>query len=947
MKKKTPTGLALTENFDVQAKKKRKKAGAKEIVIKGAEQNNLKGVAAKIPRGKITVCTGPSGSGKSSLAFETVYAEGQRRYIESLSSYARQFTKMMPKPKIEQIEGLSPAIAVEQKKHAGNPRSTIGTITEIYDFIRLIYAHKGQAYCPETGEEIKSIHPEDIVKKLISLPEKTRLQLLAPLAPRPGEEIVNLIDRVRAEGYTRLRVDGKIYPLDEDIPITEGRKTKLELVIDRIVIKKGVQKRLLEAIEKCGKKLIALTDEEEIFFNLDFAVPSTGKSYQALTPHSFSFNSEEGMCHNCQGLGLTWGGALTRYPNIMALSAKELMAELWKETFSKRAQKLFVAALKKETIPLDTPLEELSEKELITLLNGTNKFVEDEGARFRFRGLHPLLSLLAKAGPRSLREYLLPHLDASTCLSCAGSRLNPLAAGVKVEGITIKELTALPLSEAKDFFEKIDAVTSPFLQEALDQIKNRLNFLLEMGLHYLSLDRSAPTLSGGETQRIHLARQLGSGLTGCLYVLDEPTIGLHPENNERLNKALQTLRDAGNTLLLVEHDPLTIASSDYLLDFGPASGVNGGKIIARGSVEAIKKDPKSLTGAYLSGRKKIPIPKKRRSPKGAIKIENARENNLKDLTFSLPTNLFCCITGVSGSGKSTLMHNLLKPAALKSLSMRDPPKELLYKKTLFTGLDAFTKCIALDQSPIGTTKRADVTTYLELLAPLRRFFAELPDAKIRGLTPAHFSYNHLKGMCRRCWGLGYRSIQLQLMPPVKILCDSCHGERLNPLSLEVAYKGKNLGQILPLTVDAAKEFLPPIPKAQKILETLQSVGLGYVQLGQAIATLSGGEAQRLRLARELMKRSHKKTLYLFDEPTVGLHSEDILQLLPIFHSLVEKGGTLIMIEHNLDLIANADYLIDLGPEAGKEGGQIVARGTPEQVARESHSLTGRHLKNYL
>jgi len=939
----TPTGLTLKEALhpkpiDKSSLKKTKAKTCQTIEIVDAEQNNLKKISLTIPRDKITVLTGPSGSGKSSLAFETVYAEGQRRYIQSLPAYAKQFVQEMPQPKVGMITGLSPAIAVEQKKHAGNPRSTVGTMTEIYDFLRILYTHLGTAYCPETGEEITAISESVVLEKLLELKEGTPLHILAPLTLKPPETLEDVIEKWKGEGFLRLRVNETIHHLDDPIAQPPGAKLDLALVVDRLTVKPSSERRLLEGIEvatKIGKgKMIALHKEGELFFNLDFAVPSTGRSYPRLTPHSFSFNSVDGMCQECQGIGIQYGFDLLSDEALSALSPSGLI-----RYFVKRTPKALLEILKEAGIDPKKPIAKQTKKAIDLFLHGAKK-----GLPFRWMGLYPFLAMAAKGGFPKLKEALLPHMKEGPCPACKGSRLNPLSSGVKVNGTTLPDLTAMPLVKALPFLS--DLTVPKILDEVKEELSRRLTFLNDIGLNYLSLNRSAPTLSGGETQRIHLARQLGSALTGCLYVLDEPTIGLHPHNNIRLGHALTKLRDLGNTLLLVEHDPLTVEAADYLFDFGPKAGAEGGQIVAQGTIAEIKANPKSLTGAYLSGKKSIPIPTKRRSGKESISIKNANVHNLDNLSLTIPKGAFTCITGVSGSGKSTLVHHVLHPAITHSLKQRTPPKAIKWDGMEVSGLDTFAKCIALDQSPIGTTARADISTFTEVNTHLRRFFAELPEAQIRGLMPVNFSYNHLKGMCRKCWGLGYRSIRLQLMPPVRIKCASCQGNRLKPLSLEVTYKGKNFGQLLNISIDDALDFLPPVPRIQKILTILQEVGLGYLKLGQEIQSLSGGEGQRLRLTRELIKRSRGKTLYLFDEPTVGLHSEDILKLLPIFHRLVDKGHTLVMIEHNLDVIANSDYLIDIGPDAGINGGKIVATGTPEELAQHPSSHTALYLKEY-
>jgi len=952
-KLKTPTGLAVR---DILKPKKRAKSTKKKelappaaaLEVRGAAQNNLKGVSLKIPRNKITICTGPSGSGKSSLAFDTIYAEGQRRYIDSLSSYARQFVKQMPKPRLEEIDGLSPAIAIEQKHHAGNPRSTIGTMTEVYDFLRLLYAHAGTAYCPETGEKIESITSEYVVNHLMQLPEKTRLHILTPVKISKSQPFDEVKENLIQKGFLRIRLNGEYYALDEEIPYEVGRKNELFLVIDRLAIREGIEKRLFEAIEQATRltrePFTVATPEEDLLFNLSFAVPSTGKSYPPITPHTFSFNSDDGMCPDCLGLGFQWGANMLQHQKVMNLSPYALMHKLWKDEWHEKVEELFLDYLDAEEIDPDTPLYKLPAKQLQLLLNGSPEDFSYDGLIFRWTGINSAFTRGAKAGKRQLRESIIPHLEQSTCVTCNGERLNALARHVKLQDVTLGKLCSLPLHQVLTFIQSLEQSENPLLAETLEQLQNRIQFLCNIGLEYLSLDRQAPTLSGGETQRIHLARQLGSGLTGCLYVLDEPTIGLHPQNNARLNEALKHLCKLGNTLLLVEHDPLTLSIADYLFDFGPQAGKQGGEVVAEGTLAQIKKNPRSLTGQYLSGKKKLPIPEKRRKSKTHITIRNASKHNLKNLTIKIPTKALTCLTGVSGSGKSTLMHAILKRGVQMHLASRSKAPSVQVEEATIEGVDQFNKLIAIDQNPIGHTIRADVSTYNEILTPIRQFYAELPEAKTRGLKPKHFSYNHLRGMCRTCWGLGFKTIRLQFLPSLKVKCDACKGKRLNPLSSQVTYHGKSLGDLLKLTIDEATHFLPPIPKLHKSLEALQNVGLGYLALGQEIASLSGGEAGRMRLARELAKRSTGKTLYLFDEPTIGLHADDIAKLIPLFHALVDKGNTLIIIEHNLDILRISDHLIDLGPEAGENGGKIITSGTPEEVEKHPSSYTAAFLR---
>lgn len=946
----TPTGKAIAtalKPLTISLKQKKKSKAVRSdthITIERAEQNNLKGFDLAIPHGKITVCTGPSGSGKSSLAFETVYAEGQRRYTESMSAYARQYVKQMPKPKVEAMDGLLASIAIEQKAHAGNPRSTIGTMTESYDYLRVLFAHLGIAYCPETAEKIESISADFVAAQLLKLPEKTKVQILAPLDTK--EDFTHLKARLIREGYLRIRHNGEIRELDDEIEYDLRRKNTIDLVIDRIMISQKGKKRLFEAIvtaAKIGKDtLIVHHGDRDVFYNLAFAVPSTGKSYPPITPHTFSFNTKQGMCLDCLGLGFQFGANLHKHRVIMRMSSYALLKKLWKDYSTHDALDLFIDICNSLDIDPDCPLEKLPSDHLQIILGGSEVYLKKRGYSIRFVGIGPVFAFLAKAATNSLKQELQPWVDQITCPSCSGTRLNPLARHVRLNGHTLPEVCAMPIDSAYAFIKEIH-LQDRFLIETHAQLKHRLHFLSAIGLDYLSLDRSAPSLSGGEAQRIRLARQLGSGMTGCLYVLDEPTIGLHPHNNDLLNHSLKELCKQGNTLLLVEHDPLTLQIADHIVDFGPGAGKHGGRIVAQGTLSQIKKDPHSLTGQYLSGKKKLPIPKKRRQGKGILKIENARLHNLKNINVEIPTGIITGLTGVSGSGKSTLMNDLIRPAVQQSLAKRKNPDVVQHMGSTISGISAFNKMLVIDQNPIGHTARADVSTYVDLNAPLRQYFAELPEAKIRGLKPKNFSFNHLKGMCTKCWGLGKRKIEMQFLPPVRITCDSCHGYRLNPQSLQVKARGRHLGQYLQMSVEEALTEIPPIPKAIRILETLISVGLGYVELGQEIASLSGGEAQRLRLARELSKRSTGKTLYLFDEPTIGLHAEDIAKLLTIFQTLADLGNTLILIEHNIDVIKNCDYLIDLGPEAGIRGGEIIACGSPEELAKAPGSLTAKYL----
>lgn len=966
-KMETPTGEALRSILYTTPQERKKKLEeeaplreqgttseeTKKITIAGAEQHNLKHLDLEIPREKITICTGPSGSGKSSLAFDTIYAEGQRRYIESLSPYARQFVQQMPKPKVSHIDGLSPAIAIEQKAHAGNPRSTVGTMTEIYDYLRLLWARLGIAHCPETGEAIKAISKDFVVDRVLSYSEGEKIQILAPIEWNKGELFEEIIGRLRRQGFVRIRLNGEFYDLDQPIEamhFDKKRKNALFLVIDRLIINPTIKMRLLEAVENAAEigknKLTVLRGDKDILFNLSFSVASTGKSYPEITPHTFAFNTSEGMCLDCLGLGYQYGANLMQNQEIMSHSLVSLMHTLWGAKFSHGALDLLIKLFRAEGIDPYQPLNSLKSQQLLFIMNGAasdKTFETKDGLSIQWAGINEVLAKAGRNATAEIRQSVIPLLEENTCLSCNGARINALARNVTLNKLAIHELCDLPLSEALSFVKgvKLKESDTKLLDEVKTQLINRLTFLCEVGLAYLSLNRKAPTLSGGEAQRIRLARQLGSGLTGVLYVLDEPTIGLHPRDNERLNKALQQLKKLGNTLLMVEHDPLTVATADYILDFGPQSGEHGGHIVAKGTYKQILRSPTSLTGQYLSHKKTIDSQKKKRTPgAGALVISNASKHNLKNISLSLPVGVLTCITGVSGSGKSTLVEDVIIPAVRRGLPHTD---RVEIDGAVVSGITQFDRVISIDQNPIGQTNRANVGTYADVLPRMRDFFASLPEAKMRGLQGKHFSYNHRSGMCTNCWGLGYKRVEMHFLPSVKVLCEECQGLRLNPLSLEVKYKDKNFGEYLQMTIDDARVVFENHPRIKRVLDTLIKVGLGYLQLGQEVATLSGGEAQRIKLSRELAKRSTGKTLYLLDEPTTGLHSDDIQKLLLVLQRLVDKGNTMIIIEHNTDMIKNADYIIDLGPDAGEEGGEILYTGPPEEIGSCKRSFTAKYL----
>ena len=954
-KAKSPTSSFIKEALSkkkrqvtIPKKVKQTTPAVTEITITGAKQNNLKNLSLEIPRGEISVFTGPSGSGKSSLAFETIFAEGRARYIESLSGYARKMLGQQAKPNVEKIDGLSPAIAIEQKKHAGNPRSTLGTMTEVYDYLRIIYARMGVPYCPETGEEIRAITSEYVADKLKSYPEKTKLQILAPLEVKRSETFETQKARLQKQGYLRVRLNKTLYRLDEEIPFDRNLNNQLELVIDRVVTKKGGEKRILEALEQASlianRKVIIDDGEKDTFYNLDFAVESTGKSYPAITHQTFSFNRGEGMCPECLGLGFRYGIQLSTDRTIIRFSLADLFERLLKDLLSRESFAFLKALFKEKGISFDTPIKSLSKSEITFIFEGGDEIVQLKEFSFRWIGIHNLFTRLSKMTKPHIRDEIIPFMSKSTCPSCDGSRLNPLARNVLISDTSLPDLCAMSIEDAYAFCLKIKG--DNFLNDALTTLSNKLSFLCEIGLEYLSLNRTARTLSGGEVQRTRLATQLGSYLRGVLFVLDEPTIALHPHNNSLLNRALDKLKKLGNTLILVEHDPLTIEHADRIYDFGPGSGIHGGQLTASGTLEEIKKDPNSLTGAYLSGKKSIPLPEKLRPIENFLSIENISIHNIHKLDIEIPTNAMTVISGLSGSGKSSLLYDAILPALESNVSKYKPADTFEFKGMHFNGAKAFDKIISIDQSPMGRTSRSDISTYSDLLTPLRRFFASLPEAKIKGLMPKNFSYNHVAGMCKKCRGLGKILVDLEFLGKAEVKCDTCNGERLGPVSSGITYRGKSLGKILSLSVRSAKSFLPPIPKIERILDRLISVGLDYVQLGQETASLSGGESGRLKLSTELARPDKEHTLYVFDEPTTGLHMDDVNRLLPIFHSLVKRNGTLIIIEHNLDIIASADYVIDMGPEAGQNGGKIVAKGRPKEVAQNKKSYTGKYLKNY-
>jgi len=947
-KKKTATGIALIpllkgDPYPLPSPlPKETQVGEDFISIKKAEQNNLKGIDLKIPRDKITIFTGPSGSGKSSLAHETLFAEGQRRYTESLSPYARQFVTQMAKPKVESIEGLSPAIAIEQKANSGNLRSTIGTMTEIHDLLRVLYAKLGIPYNPKTGNKLEEIRPTTLLKALTEeLEEGTKVFVLAPLTLRRGEDFATFLKGWQMGGYQRIYLNKAFYHLDdpdlpiEKIPFDPKEKNDLYLVIDRLSYNKEDSSQLLEAIEnssKVGKKRVSLLiDDRVITYFLDFADKETGETFPPITPKSFAFNLPEGYCPTCSGTGEDVGADLLHREELLPLTMKQLFDLFFGTVGRPLLQAIGISPTK--------TLEDLSLKEAQFLTKGDPKPISlKKGGQFIWRGLEKGLEMIARVGPKESKEILAPLMKHHTCSTCHGSRLNPISRAVQLDGKTLPEISAMPLDQLPDFFKTINP-PHKYLEEVLETLQKKLRFLEEIGVGYLSLDRTSTTLSGGEVQRVRLARQLGSGLTGVLYVLDEPTTGLHPSDVTRLNQTLVRLKEEGNTLVVVEHDPLTMAIGDHLVDFGPKGGQEGGKIMAEGSFSHIVGHSHSETGLYLSGKKQLHRPVKRKKGKSTFSLKDGSLYNLKKVALDLPHEAFTVITGVSGSGKSTLLHSLLGPLATEAVK-RDGSFETPFGKLSGATWD---QVVLLDQNPVGMTSRSDVGTYSDVLPKIRTFFARLPDAEIRGLQPRHFSTNHLKGMCSNCFGLGYKKVDLLFLPSVRVPCEVCKGKRLNPVSLEVQYKGLDFGEILNLTVAEAVQVFEVHKPIKKSLDLLIEVGLDYVKLGQEMQSLSLGESQRIKLAREIAKGGRSKTLFLLDEPTLGLHFSDVEKLLHLLHRLVDQGHTVVVIEHHVGVIESADWVVEMGPGAGVHGGQVVVTGTPETIAKSKRSMTAPFL----
>jgi excinuclease ABC subunit A len=937
-----------------------------KIVIKGAKVNNLKNVDITIPRDKFIVFTGLSGSGKSSLAFDTLYAEGQRRYVESLSSYARQFLGQMDKPDVEYIEGLSPAISIDQKTTGRNPRSTVGTVTEIYDYLRLLYSKIGIPHCPKCGKEIKQQTIDQMVDKILELPEKTKIQILAPVVKGRKGEHVKVFENIKKNGFVRVRVDGEMYELEgEDIKLEKNKKHNIDAVVDRIVIKDGIKSRLTDSLETAiklaeGVVIVNIVGKEDILFSESFACADCGISIGELAPRMFSFNSPFGKCDRCDGLG-----TLMEIDEDLVIpdkdkSISEGAIAPWGEGRLKEdswTYSILTALQKKYKFSIDTPIKDLDSQVLDIILHGTkgeklvvyyNKDNQNMQFNHQYEGIvNELRRRYMESGSDYIKGDIENYMSDNPCPKCKGARLRPEVLAVTVGGKNIFEYCSMPIRDELTFINEItlsekDKIIS---NQIIKEIQNRLKFLIDVGLDYLNLTRAARTLSGGESQRIRLATQIGSSLVGVLYILDEPSIGLHQRDNDKLIATMKHLRDIGNTLVVVEHDEDTIKEADFIVDVGPGAGEHGGKIVAAGTLDEIKKCKESITGQYLNGDKKVDLPKIRRKDNGnSIKIIGARENNLKNVKVKFPMGVFTCVTGVSGSGKSTLINEILFKGLNKKInhSKANPGK---HKE--IQGVENIDKIIDINQSPIGRTPRSNPATYTGVFDIIRELFSVTNDAKIRGYKPGRFSFNVKGGRCEACKGDGIIKIEMQFLSDVYVPCEVCKGKRYNRETLEIKYKGKNIDDILNMTVEEAVKFFENIPRIKNKLDTLMDVGLGYIRLGQPSTQLSGGEAQRIKLAYELSKRSTGKTLYILDEPTTGLHIDDVNRLIAILQRLVDTGNTVIVIEHNLDVIKCADYIIDLGPEGGEKGGNIVCTGTPEDIAKNNLSYTGQYLKKML
>lgn len=937
----------------------------KKIIVKGAKANNLKNIDLEIPRDKLVVFTGLSGSGKSSLAFDTIYAEGQRRYIESLSSYARQFLGQMDKPDVEYIEGLSPAISIDQKTTSKNPRSTVGTVTEIYDYLRLIYARIGTPHCPVCGREISMETVDGIVDKVLKLPEGEKIQILAPLVRGKKGEHVKVLDSARKSGYVRVRVDGSIYDLSEEIKLDKNIKHSIEVVVDRLVINDGIRSRLADSVDTAcnlsdGAVIVDVVGKEELLFSQKFACPEHGTCIEEMAPRSFSFNNPYGSCPRCMGLGtfMRINPDLVIPNKNLSINQGAILASGWSNADSGTIAQMYYSALAEEYgFSLDTPIKDLTEEQLNALLYGTNgkkikmTRVNAYGSGTYLTEFEGVINNLQRRYNETTSEYsraeITKVMDECNCPECNGKRLNKSALAVTIGGKNIIEFTELSINKEIEFIDSLELTEKQHMiaDTIIKEIRQRLSFLASVGLDYLTLSRSAGTLSGGESQRIRLATQIGSSLMGVLYILDEPSIGLHQRDNDKLLGTLRELRDIGNTLIVVEHDEDTIRAADYVVDIGPGAGVHGGEVVYSGSVEGLLKCKKSITGQYLSGKKKIEVPAERRKGNGkSLIIKNASENNLKNIDVEIPLGEFVCVTGVSGSGKSSLINEILYKKLANELNNA---KKAVGKVDSIDGIENLDKVINIDQSPIGRTPRSNPATYTGVFNDIRELFASTQDAKIRGYSASRFSFNVKGGRCEACQGDGIIKIEMNFFPDVYVPCDVCKGAKYNRETLEVHYKGKTISDVLEMTVEEGMEFFKNQSKIYRKLKTLYDVGLGYIKIGQPATTLSGGEAQRVKLSTELSKIATGRTIYILDEPTTGLHTADVHGLINVLQRLVDKGNTVVVIEHNLDVIKVSDHIIDLGPEGGDKGGNIVVCGTPEEVAKCKKSYTGQYLKKML
>ena len=937
------------------------------IDIRGARTHNLKNINLTIPRDKLIVITGLSGSGKSSLAFDTLYAEGQRRYVESLSAYARQFLSLMEKPDVDSIEGLSPAISIEQKSTSHNPRSTVGTITEIYDYLRLLFARVGEPRCPDHDVPLTAQTISQMVDKVLSLPEESKMMLLAPVVKNRKGEHVKLLDSLAAQGYIRARIDGEICDLSDPPELALQKKHTIEVVVDRFKVRSDLATRLAESFETAlelsgGTAVVADMDNpkaEELVFSANFACPHCGYSVPELEPRLFSFNNPAGACPTCDGLGVQQFFDESRVVQNESISLAGGAVKGWDRRNFYYYQMLTSLA-KHYKFDIETPYEDLPQKIKDIVMNGSGKeeiefqYMNDRGdvviRKHPFEGiLNNMARRYKETESMSVREELAKNISNRPCADCGGSRLRPEARNVYIGSVNLPQISEKSIGESLEFFQGLTLTgqKAQIAEKILKEIRERLEFLVNVGLNYLSLSRSAETLSGGEAQRIRLASQIGAGLVGVMYVLDEPSIGLHQRDNERLLNTLIHLRNLGNTVIVVEHDEDAIREADHIIDIGPGAGVHGGQVIAQGTAKEIMANPNSITGKFLSGEEKIEIPKKRTAldKSKLLKLKGVTGNNLKGVNLEIPVGLFTCITGVSGSGKSTLINDTLFPLAQNALNRAEKTDFAPYKS--IEGLEYFDKVIDINQSPIGRTPRSNPATYTGLFTPIRELFAGVPEARARGYNPGRFSFNVRGGRCEACQGDGVLKVEMHFLPDVYVPCDQCKGKRYNRETLEIRYKGKTIHQVLDMTVEEAREFFDAIPMIARKLQTLMDVGLSYIRLGQSSTTLSGGEAQRVKLATELSKRDTGKTLYILDEPTTGLHFADIKQLLEVLHRLRDQGNTIVVIEHNLDVIKTADWIVDLGPEGGSGGGQIIATGTPEEVAKVKGSHTARFLKDIL